>query len=68
MIPAASAFTYDELDELFRGKGGPDGNVGMSSIDGMIAALVAGPSFIPPRGMAAAHLRRQNAEGRTRHR
>ncbi len=48
MIPAASAFTYDELDELFRGKGGPEGNVGMSSIDGMIAALVAGPSFVPP--------------------
>lgn len=48
MIPAASAFTYDELDELFRGKGGPDGYVGMSSIDGMIAALVAGPSFVPP--------------------
>jgi yecA family protein len=46
--PAASAFTYDELDELFRGKGGPEGKVGMSSIDGMIAALVAGPSFVHP--------------------
>jgi yecA family protein len=48
MNQAVSAFTYDELDELFRGKGGPDGYVGMSSIDGMIAALVAGPSFIHP--------------------
>ena len=42
------AFTYDELDELLRGEGGPDGFVGMSNIDGLIAALVAAPSFASP--------------------
>ena len=42
------AFTYDELDEIFRGKGDNDA-VGMSLIDGLIAALVAGPVFIDPR-------------------
>ena len=42
------AFTYDELDELLRGEGGPDGFVGMSNIDGLIAALVASPSFASP--------------------
>ena len=34
------AYTYDELDEIFRGKGDDD-TVGMSLIDGLIAALVA---------------------------
>ena len=42
------AFTYDELDELLRGEGGPDGAVGISNIDGLIAALVAAPSFASP--------------------
>lgn len=46
MSPAA--YTYDELDELFRGAGGPDGYIGMSAIDGLIAALVAAPSFAHP--------------------
>jgi hypothetical protein len=37
------AYTYDELDEIFRGKGDND-IVGMS----LIAALVAGPVFVDP--------------------
>jgi yecA family protein len=41
------AYTYDELDEIFRGKGDND-TVGMSLIDGLIAALVAGPVFVDP--------------------
>ncbi|MDR3436320.1 UPF0149 family protein [Telmatospirillum sp.] len=41
-------FTYDELDEILRGKGGPDGFVGISAIDGLIAALVAAPTFVHP--------------------
>jgi yecA family protein len=41
------AFTYDELDVLLRGAG-RDGLVGLSAIDGLIAALVAGPSFVHP--------------------
>ncbi|MGQ3302566.1 UPF0149 family protein [Reyranella sp.] len=41
------AYTYDELDEIFRGKGDDD-TVGMSLIDGLIAALVAGPVFVHP--------------------
>ncbi len=39
-------FTYDELDELFRGDGRND-YIGLSAIDGMIAALVAGPVVVP---------------------
>jgi len=46
--PAAPAFTYDELDAILRGTGGPDGPIGMSAIDGLIAALVAAPSFADP--------------------
>ena len=42
------AYTYDELDEIFRGNGHND-IVGMSFIDGLIAALVAGPVFVDPR-------------------
>ena len=42
------AYTYDELDEIFRGNGHND-IVGMSLIDGLIAALVAGPVFVDPR-------------------
>ena len=42
------AYSYDELDEIFRGKGDND-FVGMSLIDGLIAALVAGPAFVDPR-------------------
>ena len=41
-------YSYDELDEIFRGKGDND-TVGMSLIDGLIAALVAGPVFVDPR-------------------
>ena len=39
-------FTYDELDEIFRGDGHND-FIGLSNIDGLIAALVAGPAVVP---------------------
>ena len=41
------AFTYAELDEILRGTGHA-GAIGMSAIDGLIAALLAAPSFVPP--------------------
>jgi yecA family protein len=41
------AFTYAELDEILRGTG-HTGTIGMSAIDGLIAALVAAPSFAHP--------------------
>jgi len=41
------AFTYAELDEVLRGSGRTDA-IGISAIDGLIAALVAGPSFVHP--------------------
>jgi yecA family protein len=41
------AFTYAELDEILRGAG-RNGAIGMSAIDGLIAALVAAPSFAQP--------------------
>jgi yecA family protein len=41
------AFTYAELDEILRGTG-HTGAIGMSAIDGLIAALVAAPSFVHP--------------------
>ncbi len=41
------AFTYAELDEILRGTG-RNGAIGMSAIDGLIAALVAAPSFVHP--------------------
>jgi yecA family protein len=41
------AFTYAELDEILRGDGHADA-IGMSAIDGLIAALVAAPSFVHP--------------------
>jgi hypothetical protein len=41
------AYSYDELDEIFRGNG-RSRNIGISAIDGMIAALVAGPAFVHP--------------------
>ena len=44
---ADTAFTHSELDTLLRGTG-HDGGIGMSAIDGLIAALVAGPSFVHP--------------------
>jgi yecA family protein len=44
---ADTAFSYSELDELLRGTG-RDGFIGMSAIDGLIAALVAAPSFVHP--------------------
>jgi yecA family protein len=42
-----NAFTYAELDEILRGTGHA-GAIGMSAIDGLIAALVAAPSFVHP--------------------
>ena len=39
--------SYAELDEILRGTG-RDGAIGMSAIDGLIAALVAAPSFVHP--------------------
>ena len=45
--PADTAFTYSELDALLRGTG-RDGGIGVSAIDGLIAALVAGPTFVHP--------------------
>jgi yecA family protein len=41
------AFTYAELDKILRGSGHSDA-IGMSAIDGLIAALVAAPSFVHP--------------------
>ena len=41
------ALTYAELDEILRGTG-HTGAIGMSAIDGLIAALVAAPSFVHP--------------------
>jgi len=41
------AFAYAELDEILRGAG-RTGAIGMSAIDGLIAALVAAPSFVHP--------------------
>ena len=41
------AFAYAELDEILRGAG-HTGAIGMSAIDGLIAALVAAPSFVHP--------------------
>jgi yecA family protein len=45
--PPQPAFTYAELDEILRGTG-HNGTVGMSAIDGLIAALVAAPAFVHP--------------------
>jgi yecA family protein len=44
---SGTSFSYDELDEILRGGGHGDA-VGMSAIDGLIAALVAAPSFVHP--------------------
>jgi len=41
------AFTYAELDEILRGTG-RRGAIGIGAIDGLIAALVAAPSFVHP--------------------
>jgi yecA family protein len=41
------AFTYAELDEILRATG-RTGAIGLSAIDGLIAALVAAPSFVHP--------------------
>jgi yecA family protein len=48
MTRSSPAFTYDELDAILRGAGRPGGFVGMSAIDGLIAALVAAPAFVHP--------------------
>jgi yecA family protein len=45
--PDNLAFTYAELDASLRGPGRESG-IGISAIDGLIAALVAGPSFVHP--------------------
>jgi predicted nucleic acid-binding protein len=41
------AFTYAELDEILRGTG-RNGAIGISAIDGLIAALVAAPALFTP--------------------
>jgi len=41
------AFSYAELDEILRGTR-HSGAISMSAVDGLIAALVAGPSFVHP--------------------
>jgi len=41
------AYTDEELDEILRGDGYNDW-IGVSAIDGLIAALVAGPCFVHP--------------------
>ena len=41
------AFSHEQLDEILRGDGGA-GHIGMSAIDGQIAALVTAPSFSDP--------------------
>jgi yecA family protein len=43
----SAVYSYDELDQILRGDG-HDGYVGVSSIDGLIAALVAGPARLKP--------------------
>lgn len=45
--PPKPAFTYAALDEILRGTG-HNGAIGMSAIDGLIAALVAAPAFVHP--------------------
>src|SRR6185312_5610037 len=40
-------FAFAELDEILRGAG-RTGAIGISAIDGLIAALVAAPSFVHP--------------------
>lgn len=45
--PDELAFTYAELDAVLREPGHED-SIGVSAIDGLIAALVAGPSFVHP--------------------
>ena len=42
------AYTYDELDQILRGDGRHDW-IGISLLDGLIAALVAGPAFVHPQ-------------------
>jgi uncharacterized protein len=44
---SSSAFSWAELDEILRGTG-RDGTIGMSAVDGLIAALAAAPSFVHP--------------------
>ena len=39
-------FTYDEADVILRGDGHSD-FVGINAVDGLIAAVAAGPAFIP---------------------
>jgi hypothetical protein len=47
---SGTSFSYDELDEILR-SGGHGDAVGMSAIDGLIAALVPRrPSCIPMSG------------------
>jgi yecA family protein len=41
----AELLTYDEVDQILRGDGAGE-FVGMSAIDGLIAAVVAGPAYV----------------------
>jgi yecA family protein len=71
MTRSTPAFTYDELDAILRGAGGPGGFVGMSAIDGLIAALVAAPAFVHPEEwlpLIFGGRKAQAAEGSTKHR
>ncbi|RRI01752.1 hypothetical protein EH240_13990 [Mesorhizobium tamadayense] len=43
----SAVYRYDELDQILRGDG-HGGYVGVSAIDGLIAALVAGPARLKP--------------------
>jgi len=43
----STLFTYDEVDEILRGDG-VGGYVGISAIDGLVAAVVAGPAYVEP--------------------
>jgi yecA family protein len=43
----AALFTYEEVDLILRGDGCGD-YVGISAIDGLIAAVVAGPAYLEP--------------------
>jgi uncharacterized protein len=46
-VPDNLAFGYAELDASLRGPDRED-SIGISAIDGLVAALVAGPSFVHP--------------------
>jgi yecA family protein len=43
----SALFTYDEVDEILRGDG-VGGYVGINAIDGLVAAVAAGPAYVEP--------------------